>query len=629
MALLCSLAMMATSAIATSAIAAPTDPEALEPGDLVFSLQRLSVGDEPAEFTSTLPAGGKAEFLASVMNVSSFDSKTTATNLTLRYQLPDSMQLSGVSTPDCTKIDAQTVSCTIAKLAPLDSVEFGFAASVDANASGDDEIATIVMQGNTVLNRYGTDFRFINWHSDVAVSQKPQQVYTGAIGGAGPQAWDVVVTNHSNEVAARVDVQGYLSDNLTDGNLVDANHWSGQIAPGVRCSTTYQSGQRPAWNCTITNLGAHKSVTLPFKIDIDGVPCPGSDVTHEVWVGPYVNDPNPANNYASATVAVENNVNLDECPVPIRELSRVGGKNRYDTANQLSFFFGPEPAVVYLASGQAYPDALAASAAGGFNNAPVLLTEAKRLPGDVKNQLQQLKPHRVVIVGGPGAISPQVENAVKAALPSTPVDRYGGNNRFETAAMLAENTYPSVSRIYIASGMDFPDALAAAAAAGARGGPVLLSLRDELPLASAKVVRDFNAPNIVIVGGEGVISRKVARQVEAASYGATPIRYAGANRLETARMVATGEFWRFPTIAVIANAFDYPDALVGAAVAGMNRGPVLLTPPDRLSEDAKNALVELIPTTGIVVGGEAVISDVVMQQIRNATGMQEPQPGVG
>src|SRR5580704_6007818 len=63
--------------------------------------------------------------------------------------------------------------------------------------------------------------------------------------------------------------------------------------------------------------------------------------------------------------------------------------------------------------------------------------------------------------------------------------RLAGADRFATAAAVSQATYPDGAPIaYVATGLDFPDALAAAAAAGGHG-PVLLTLPDSVPPATS------------------------------------------------------------------------------------------------------------------------------------------------
>jgi hypothetical protein len=92
---------------------------------------------------------------------------------------------------------------------------------------------------------------------------------------------------------------------------------------------------------------------------------------------------------------------------------RIAGNNRYETAVQVSQFCYPNGAkVVYVVSGLNFPDALVAAPVAV--NGPLLLTHPDRLPPEVAAEVQRLKVSRVVIVGGPSAVSEAVETELKS-----------------------------------------------------------------------------------------------------------------------------------------------------------------------------------------------------------------------
>lgn len=303
-------------------------------------------------------------------------------------------------------------------------------------------------------------------------------------------------------------------------------------------------------------------------------------------------------------------------------VDRAGGKNRYGTAVAFTKAHFPAGASsMLIASGADYPDALAAAAVAGAMNVPVLLVPNGQLPDEVRSELSRLNPGVIVAVGGAGAISDDTLLQVLDAVPGAEIARAAGPNRFATAADLAVGAFDGgAETVYVASGMDFPDALTAAAAAGHNHGPVLLTLRDQLPDVTAKALRDLQPKRVVVVGGGGVVNAQVAGKIQQLT-GAQLERRGGADRFETAKLVATNEFIAGSNRIVVANAYNYPDALVGAAVAGMHHSPVLLTAADRLTPPAIEALRELKPINVTVAGGSAVVSEAVRQQIASTSGL--------
>lgn len=64
-------------------------------------------------------------------------------------------------------------------------------------------------------------------------------------------------------------------------------------------------------------------------------------------------------------------------------------------------------------------------------HAPILLTTKDSLSQETKAQLKNLKPKKVIILGGKNAIAPKAENQIKEVVSN--VRRISGNDRFETA----------------------------------------------------------------------------------------------------------------------------------------------------------------------------------------------------
>jgi putative cell wall-binding protein len=193
-------------------------------------------------------------------------------------------------------------------------------------------------------------------------------------------------------------------------------------------------------------------------------------------------------------------------------VTRLSGADRYATSAAVSrAAFGQGAAVAYVGSGQTFPDALSAGSVAGGQRGPVLLTRAGGLPAVVREELVRLRPAAVVIVGGEGAVSKAVADQIAAATGITP-SRRSGPDRFATSADISAKSFAeAVPVAYVANGHDFPDALAAAAAA--RGAPLLLTAAGSIPLAVARELIRLKPSKIVVVGGAGVVSATVASRL--------------------------------------------------------------------------------------------------------------------
>ena len=194
-------------------------------------------------------------------------------------------------------------------------------------------------------------------------------------------------------------------------------------------------------------------------------------------------------------------------------VNRISGNNRYLTAVEISQYGFPTDGtanIVYVATGLGFADALASASAAAFGLGPVLLVDGTSLNAAVGAEIIRLEPERIVVVGGTAAVSDAVLTALDALQVGDVVERIAGNNRYTTAAAISEDAFPAGAiRAYVATGLNFPDALAGAAAAGRFAAPVLLVPGTSVPTAVSDEITRLEAPTVVILGGTGVVSTGV------------------------------------------------------------------------------------------------------------------------
>ncbi|MCK8610653.1 cell wall-binding repeat-containing protein [Agromyces sp. C10] len=189
---------------------------------------------------------------------------------------------------------------------------------------------------------------------------------------------------------------------------------------------------------------------------------------------------------------------------------RDSGPDRYATAAKVSQrAFSPGVPVAYVASGADFPDALSAGAAAAQLGGPVLLTASTSLPAATKTELDRLNPQRIVVVGSAGAVSESVRTSMTAY--ASQVIRLGGSDRYETAAAVARDLVAAggANMVGVATGLSFPDGLAAGPVVAANGGVLMLVGSALTPTVAEEIVR--GDPRVVLLAGsEGVISASVA-----------------------------------------------------------------------------------------------------------------------
>ncbi len=98
-------------------------------------------------------------------------------------------------------------------------------------------------------------------------------------------------------------------------------------------------------------------------------------------------------------------------------VTRIAGPDRYGTAAAISAAtFSSGVPVVYIASGDTYPDALSGAVAAALGPGPVLLIPGGSIPAAVKAELTRLAPNRIVVLGGVSRVSASVQTQLTAYL---------------------------------------------------------------------------------------------------------------------------------------------------------------------------------------------------------------------
>jgi putative cell wall-binding protein len=280
------------------------------------------------------------------------------------------------------------------------------------------------------------------------------------------------------------------------------------------------------------------------------------------------------------------------------EAREVAGPNRYATAVEASKRAYPDGCdTVVIATGANWPDALGGAALAGAVHAPLLLTTKDSLPAVVSAEIDRLDAHYAYVLGSNAAVSDAVVTQLQGHLMMT--NRLGGADRYATANLIAAETVDRMNAdggydgtAFVATGLNFPDALAASPIAAANGWPIYLTRKTDLPstVRSAMIANGSN--HGYILGSTDAVGAAVATELNTAPF-MEFTRYGGTNRYETAAKIADAGFdgmgmlWSRPALAVGTN---FPDALAGGVLQGSDCSVILLTPKDTLDPYAAAAL---------------------------------------
>lgn len=261
------------------------------------------------------------------------------------------------------------------------------------------------------------------------------------------------------------------------------------------------------------------------------------------------------------------------------QVSRLCGETRYETAYEASKKLSNSSSTIILASGENFPDALAASALAGANNAPILLTAKGRLSDDVVRWIDGGQTTKAFIVGGEAAISANVESALRAKGVET--ERIAGAVRQDTAALIAKRVTNATgaNTVIIASCKSPWDSLSISPYSNTTCSPVFLTEQDgTLSTSTIEAIKTAGATKAIIVGGPNAVKPQAKQALQDSM---TVERWAGQTRYETSQRIADNTIKSqagSASFVAIASGENFPDALAGGPVVGSNHGVLLLTP---------------------------------------------------
>lgn len=201
----------------------------------------------------------------------------------------------------------------------------------------------------------------------------------------------------------------------------------------------------------------------------------------------------------------------------IKNISRIAGENRYDTCQKI--FNHAKKKSLILASGEKFPDALATSSI--LDQAGLLLTKSGQLPSEVQAAIEALNHDSFLIVGGENSVQEGLASAIANQFQYASHARISGNNRYETSAKIGDRLVSST--VILASGENFPDALAASTLAQKIEAPILLVSKDKIDQSVIDYFKNHNIKKVLVVGGQLSISDKTLANADRLIRGLDPI----------------------------------------------------------------------------------------------------------
>lgn len=209
----------------------------------------------------------------------------------------------------------------------------------------------------------------------------------------------------------------------------------------------------------------------------------------------------------------------------------------------------------------------------------------------------------------------RLERITRAVIPLNffPTTRIAGVDRYATAALVAQQ-FTSADYIYVANGLNFPDALGAAPAAAFRDAPLLTTAPNQIQAYTTDEIVRLKPNRIIVVGGTDSISTEVEGWLNGMNPDDEPVlRIAGVDRYDTSRKIVDDIYGDGVTAgdAFFATGVNFPDALASSAAAAHFGAPVILVPGAATSVDdlTLDLATEVVGATkAYIAGGEGTVS---------------------
>lgn len=282
------------------------------------------------------------------------------------------------------------------------------------------------------------------------------------------------------------------------------------------------------------------------------------------------------------------------------DLKVIAGDDRYDTAVKVSQSVFVNSKNVVLASGEGFADALSGGQLAHSLEAPILLTDSKRLNDSVWKEILRLKVENIYILGGNASISKDIERRLSKYMK---VIRIAGSDRYKTSYKVMKETmkHGKFKKLVLASGESFPDALSASNYIASDDMLLLLTDGNTVPKLDMETIA---------VGGKKYMPLE----------GFTGKRISGEDRYDTAFKIAK-ECFKNPDDAILASGEDYPDALTAISLIGKYDSPILLTEKTFLKKYISKFINENKKKL-VVVGGNGSINlgDICKDIVENGGG---------
>lgn len=194
----------------------------------------------------------------------------------------------------------------------------------------------------------------------------------------------------------------------------------------------------------------------------------------------------------------------------VKNVIRLGGKNRFDTNRLILNFMNIKKGTpIVITTGHGFADALSVSSAAASKGYPILMSNSKTLPDEIKGKIREIQPSKVYLIGSQGVLDNNIMKELRDIVPSLSYNdsivRVWGNNRYETSLEICRYFNLESDTAIIANGENFPDALSGSALAAKKNAPILITNGKDISN-QKKYLNTTNYKNLILLGSSAVVN---------------------------------------------------------------------------------------------------------------------------
>lgn len=198
-------------------------------------------------------------------------------------------------------------------------------------------------------------------------------------------------------------------------------------------------------------------------------------------------------------------------------VSRLAGDDRFGTSVKIAdklFELAGAPEELFFTYSHNYPDALAISGIAASKGCPVLyIAGSGKLTDEISAYASESGAAKATIISGPAIVGSAAEDSIKGCGVAS-INRIYGSDRYETCLKINKE-YKDIlggDAICVATGTNYPDALAGGVFAALNGAPLIL-VGQSFTNAQKNYLSELPSKDAYIFGGTGAVGENIVHDL--------------------------------------------------------------------------------------------------------------------